>query len=105
MVILEAAAAGLPFAASRVGGIPDLIRHNITGLLFDPSSSDEISAAIARLISERSARLDLAEAALSSCKKHFAAESVAREHLGIYSTVLKRDAGTQHASKHLVVLP
>ena len=105
MVILEAAAAGLPFAASRVGGIPDLIKHNVTGLLFAPSSSDEISAATARLVSERSARLDLAEAALSSCKKHFAAESVAREHLGIYSTVLKRDAGTQHASKHLVVLP
>ena len=57
MVILEAAAAGLPFAASRVGGIPDLIKHNVSGLLFDPSSSDEISAAVARLVGGDVARL------------------------------------------------
>lgn len=105
MVILEAAAAGLPFAASRVGGIPDLIKHNVTGLLFDPSSSHEISAAIAGLVSVKTLSLALSKTALESCKQRFAAESVAREHLGIYSTVLKRDAGTQHALKNFVVLP
>jgi glycosyltransferase involved in cell wall biosynthesis len=104
MVILEAAAAGLPFAASRVGGIPDLIKHNVTGLLFDPSSSDEISAAIARFVSEKNSRLNLADAALVYCKKHFAAEVVAREHLSIYSTVLKRDADTPHATNNFPVL-
>jgi len=104
MVILEAAAAGLPFAASRVGGIPDLIKHNVSGLLFDPSSSDEISGVIERLVSEKQSRLALAEAALASCKKHFAAESVAREHLGIYSTVLKRISGTHHTSANLIAL-
>jgi glycosyltransferase involved in cell wall biosynthesis len=91
-VVLEAAAAGLPFAASRVGGIPDLIKHNVTGLLFDPSSSDEISAAIARFVSEKNSRQNLADAALSSCKNQFAAEAVAQEHLSIYSTVLNRGA-------------
>ena len=105
MVILEAAAAGLPFAASRVGGIPDLIKHNASGLLFDPSSSDEISGVIARLVSEKHSRIDLAEVALASCKKHFAAESVAREHLGIYRNVLKRNLGTQNALENLVALP
>lgn len=104
MVILEAAAAGLPFAASRVGGIPDLIKHNVSGLLFDPSSSDEISGAIARLVSEKSSRLDFAEAALVYCKKRFAADSVAREHLGIYSTVLKRIPDTHHISANLIAL-
>ena len=104
MVILEAAAAGLPFAASRVGGIPDLIKHNVSGLLFDPSSSDEISGVIERLVSEKQSRLALAESALASCKKHFAAESVAREHLGIYSTVLKRISGTHHTSANLIAL-
>jgi glycosyltransferase involved in cell wall biosynthesis len=98
MVILEAAAAGLPFAASSVGGIPDLIQHNVTGLLFDPSSPDEISAAIARLVSEKRSTLALAEAALASCKQRFAPESVAREHFNIYSTVLLMDSGVQQAS-------
>ena len=93
MVILEAAAAGLPFAASRVGGIPDLIKHNVTGLLFDPSSSDEISAAIALLVSEKTLSLAVSKAALESCKQRFAPKAVAREHLSIYSTVLNRNDG------------
>jgi glycosyltransferase involved in cell wall biosynthesis len=105
MVILEAAAAGLPFAASRVGGIPDLIQHNVTGLLFDPSSPDEISATISRLVSQKSSTLALAEAALSSCEKRFTPESVARKHLSIYSAVLNRDPSIQRASESLAMLP
>jgi glycosyltransferase involved in cell wall biosynthesis len=93
MVILEAAAAGLPFAASRVGGIPDLIHHNVTGLLFNPSSPDEISAAIAGIVSEKTLSLALSKTAREPCKKRFSPKAVARQHLSIYSTVLKRNAG------------
>ena len=92
MVILEAAAAGLPFAASRVGGIPDLIKHNVSGLLFDPSSSDEISGAIAGIVSEKTLSLALSKTAREPCKKRFSPKAVARQHLSIYSTVLKRNA-------------
>ncbi len=93
MVILEAAAAGLPFAASAVGGIPDLIKHEVTGLLFNPTSPTDINCSIARLISETSATLALAEAARASCKERSAPESVARKHLSIYSTVLGQKLG------------
>ena len=88
MVVLEAAASGLPFAASRVGGIPDLIQHNVTGLLFDPASPEEMRAAVTRLLSERQLMQALAKAARQACKDRFAPESVARAHVDIYNTVL-----------------
>jgi glycosyltransferase involved in cell wall biosynthesis len=100
MVLLEAAACGLPFAASRVGGIPDLIEHGVTGLLFDPSSQEDMRTAITRMLSEGSLRQALAENARQGCKDRFAPESVAREHINIYRAVL---GGEMHAKSFLAI--
>ena len=48
LAALEALAAGVPVAASRVGGLPDLIRADETGWLFDvedtPAAADAVAA-------------------------------------------------------------
>ncbi len=48
--ILEAMASKVPVIATRVGGIPDQIQDGVTGLLIDPRDSDQIVAAIERLL-------------------------------------------------------
>lgn len=50
--VLEAMAAGLPVAASRTGGIPDLVEHGRTGLLTRPEDPEDLGAALARLLSD-----------------------------------------------------
>ncbi len=92
MVVLEAAASGLPFVASRMGGVPDLIEHSVTGLLINPSSPEEIRAAITRILQDKQLAQSVAATALTVCKYRFAPESVAREHLKIYRTVLSESA-------------
>jgi len=47
---VEAMAAGLPVVASNVGGIPEYVIHNETGLLVQPRSSRQIAEAIEDLI-------------------------------------------------------
>ena len=42
-VILEASACGKPIIASKVGGIPEIILHNKTGLLFEPYDKKSLS--------------------------------------------------------------
>jgi starch synthase len=88
MVVLEASAAGLPFAASAVGGIPDLIAHRKTGLLFDPSQSDSILNAIESMITDKGWAEQLATSARARAADHFSAESVARQHLTAYNDVV-----------------
>jgi glycosyltransferase involved in cell wall biosynthesis len=50
-VLVEAMAAGRPVVASRVGGIPDLVRHGETGLLVTPRDNEAIAASISLLLS------------------------------------------------------
>jgi glycosyltransferase involved in cell wall biosynthesis len=88
MVVLEASAAGLPFAASAVGGIPDLITHRTTGLLFDPSQPDSILDAIESMIADKGWAEQLATSARARAADQFSAESVARQHLTVYNDVV-----------------
>jgi glycosyltransferase involved in cell wall biosynthesis len=49
-VIAEAMAAGVPVVSTDVSGIPELVRHEQTGLLVPPNDSHALAAAIGRLI-------------------------------------------------------
>jgi glycosyltransferase involved in cell wall biosynthesis len=86
MVVLEAMAAGVPVAASRIGGIPDLIRHGETGLLFDPLNQAEMARAAEQLLT--SPLQAMAETAREVARKRFHPETVARQHLEVYREVL-----------------
>ncbi len=44
--ILEAMSFGMPVIATRVGGIPDLVKTGINGILIDPSDEDALLKAI-----------------------------------------------------------
>lgn len=50
--LVEAAAAGLPIAASRVGGIPEICRHGLNGLLSEERDADAMAGNILALIGD-----------------------------------------------------
>lgn len=52
IVYLEAGMRGLPSVAGNVGGATDAVTHEETGLLVDPSSAEEISTALQRLLED-----------------------------------------------------
>ena len=44
MTLLEASACGIPAVAARIGGVPELVLEDETGLLFDPQNLEELAA-------------------------------------------------------------
>jgi glycosyltransferase involved in cell wall biosynthesis len=48
-IILEAYASGVPVIASDIGGLPELVRHEVTGYLVPPGDSDGWAAAAGRM--------------------------------------------------------
>ncbi|MBI5597454.1 MAG: glycosyltransferase family 4 protein [Elusimicrobia bacterium] len=62
-VVLEALAAGTPVVASRVGGIPELVRHGKEALLVPAKDPAALARAIARLWNDAPLRERMASAA------------------------------------------
>jgi glycosyltransferase involved in cell wall biosynthesis len=62
-VLLEAMAAGKALVASRVAGIPDVIRDGVEGLLVRPRDATSIREALARLAGDAGLRDALGDAA------------------------------------------
>ncbi|MGA2070544.1 MAG: glycosyltransferase family 4 protein [Sedimentisphaerales bacterium] len=60
--ILEAMAAGLPVIATRVGGIPEIIRNEDEGILCKSQDLDELASAIQLLLDNEQRRRKLAQA-------------------------------------------
>jgi glycogen synthase len=65
-VVVEAFCRGRPVLASRVGGIPDLVRDGVNGLLVEPEGDDALADALVRLLSDRALAERLAAGAHES---------------------------------------
>jgi len=88
MVILEAMAAGVPVAASNVGGIPDLITDGQVGRLFDPRNPDSMRGIISHMLNNPAHNLMLANAAIARIHLHHLPDTIARQHLEVYRNIL-----------------
>src|SRR5882757_5370450 len=56
VVLMEAMAAGVPVVATRIAGIPELVRDGHSGLLVAPGDVDEIANAVDRLLGDAELR-------------------------------------------------
>lgn len=83
-VFLEAQAAGCAVVATNVGGIPDIVENEITGLLVPPNDPDAAAKAIERLLTDAALRHRLAQAG----EKHVEGydwDIIAKEYANIYN--------------------
>jgi glycosyltransferase involved in cell wall biosynthesis len=87
MVILEASAGGLPFAASRIGGIPDLIENGVTGVLFDPFNPSDMCEKIASILADPSLLSSMGAAAKARADRHYRPRVIAAAHMEIYNEI------------------
>ena len=84
IVLLEAQALGVPVIGTRVGGIPDVIEHEKTGLLAPPSDAKALAEAIVRLLTDA----PLAERCTAEAKARLAKfdwDKIAEQYADLYA--------------------
>jgi glycosyltransferase involved in cell wall biosynthesis len=63
--VTEAVAAGLPVVSSAIGGIGELVHHNTSGILCDPTDDNAYITAVQQLIDNPDLRQRMGQAALA----------------------------------------
>lgn len=97
--ILEAQAAGLPIIASDVGGIPEMIRHEQTGLLVPPGHSEALFRQLDRLLSDADLRQRLSRNAAGWGRQQWPAERMVERTLSLYRQISKQIARGEEESE------
>jgi len=87
-IAVEYMASGVPFAATRVGGIPEIVEDGETGLLTWPGDPASLEAAVERLVLDADLRRRLAANALPTALGRFSPERFAAETEEVYRACL-----------------
>jgi len=93
VVFIEAASAGLAIVGTSVGGISDVLIHEVTGIAVEPDQPEALAAAIERLLCDESLRRRLGEAARQHALSQFSWGQVVARFSSIFRKVLVRQPG------------
>lgn len=93
LTLIEAAAAARPSIAADIGGIPEVVVHEQTGLLVPPEDPDALARAILRLGADPELRARLARGARERFEKYFTIDAMLQGTLRVYTDALARQAG------------
>jgi glycosyltransferase involved in cell wall biosynthesis len=89
MAVLEAMAAGIPIVASSVGGVPELVKDGVTGLLCNPRDPQSMRSCVEYGLSEPRKASVLAASAHKLAMKRYHPRVIAEEHVRLYREVLR----------------
>jgi glycosyltransferase involved in cell wall biosynthesis len=78
-VIMEAMATGLPVVSTRIGGIPEMVIDNETGVLVEPHDVVGLAGAIEKVTNDRSLGERLGQAGYERAQRLFSIEKNVRE--------------------------
>jgi glycosyltransferase involved in cell wall biosynthesis len=90
MSVLEAMAAGIPIVASRVGGVPELIKDGVTGLLCDPLDRESMRSCVERILTAPQEASSMAVAARAVARDRYHPSVIAAKHIEVYREVIAR---------------
>lgn len=91
MVVAEALAFGKPVIGSRRGGIPEMIRAGENGLLFEPDTPGDLTAALRQLAADPALRARMGEAARRSAGPFLDRKGWVGAYLGVFEEIAQME--------------
>jgi glycosyltransferase involved in cell wall biosynthesis len=90
LTLLEAMAAGVPIAATDVGGTPEVVEHGVTGLLVKPQDPGALAEAMLTILQDRDVAERMGNAGRNRVERHFSVQQMAASYEALYEEAVAR---------------
>ena len=98
IVLIEAMACKAPVVATNVGGIPEIVEHEVSGILVEPENPEALSAAIDRVLTDGNLKKELVENGYSRVMERFCAAHNGTTYINEFVALLSAGRATPQAS-------
>lgn len=88
--VIESLSAGVPVAATEVGGVADVVRHGIDGLLAPPGDANAVAAHILDLLNEPERARAMGASGSEAMLKRFSQKRLIDDIVNLYSVLLSK---------------
>jgi glycosyltransferase involved in cell wall biosynthesis len=86
--VLEALACGTPVVGFSVGGIPEMVRSGVTGLLAPPGDERALAGAISHLLENDATRAEMSSNCRLIAVEEYSLEVQAKRYIELYRSIL-----------------
>jgi len=86
--VIEATASGCPVVATRVGGVAEVVEHEVTGLLVEVGKPEQLAEALRRLITHPDLCKQMRANGRERAKREFSAEMMVAKTEQVYNELL-----------------
>jgi glycosyltransferase involved in cell wall biosynthesis len=90
IALIEAMACKAPVVASAVGGIPEIIEHEVSGILVEPENPPALTVALLRVLTDGALRTTIAENGYSRATTRFSSDRHGAAYLNAFASTLRR---------------
>ena len=88
--VLEAMACGCAVSGFRVGGIPDMVRDGVNGLLASPGDVNGLASAIRALLADDNRRIGMGKASREIAEREYSRKLQGERYADLYRTLASR---------------
>lgn len=89
LICLEAMACGKPVVVSDAGGLPEMVQHGTTGLIFHRGNADDLAQKTIMLVSQPTLMAKLAKNARQFCEQNYNDDFIYQKNNVLYQAALE----------------